>query len=178
MNKDLNTSVVGHGDFRQICVKREVAAPIQRVWDALTDDQQIKHWWAAGVIEPREGGRYHLGGMEDDNCNEDNSNEDAGPGLDGIIKVFVPPYVLEYTWHGEYPDAGIVRFDLMSLSANSTLVTLTQNVPAAHAVPAAAGWYEIVEHLQIYAETEAPVTKDPERFDKLQEQFVAVGLTG
>lgn len=144
MNDDDRVDVTGKGKYRRIEVKRTVNAPIQRVWSAITNAEELGQWWDPGVIEPREGGRIKLD-MDTDEC--------GGLPLDGEVKVFLPPYVFEFTWHEEYdPAKGVVRFDLIELDGDRTLVTLTNLVPFDDTEPASAGWQEImgslVKHFQ------------------------------
>lgn len=161
-------SVVGQGKYRQIVVKREIKAPIERVWRAITRAEEIGHWWADGEIEAREGGRIRLGSEAYD--------PDVGPPLNGIVKVCVEPYIFEFVWHQDYPEAGLVRFDLIELDADSTQVTLIQNVPANDVIGATAGWYELIDRLGRYAETQQPVPAEPGRFAQLKAVVAEAGI--
>ena len=162
-------TVVGDGQYRQIVVKREINAPILRVWRAITRSEEIGHWWAAGEIEAREGGRIQLGGQTYD--------PNLGPPLDGEVKVCIEPYLFEFVWHKDYPEAGLVRFDLIELAEDRTQVTLIQNVPAKDVVGAAAGWYELVDRLARYAHTQVPVPEEPGRFDALKQVVERAGIS-
>ena len=162
-------TVVGQGKYRQIVVKREINAPIERVWRAITSAEEIGHWWAAGEIDAREGGRIRLGSDEYDPA--------VGPPLNGIVKICVEPYIFEFVWHKDYPQAGLVRFDLIELDANRTQVTLIQNVPAKDVVGATAGWYELIDRLGRYAVTQQPVPAEPGRFAELKEAVVSAGIS-
>ncbi|NJN50899.1 MAG: hypothetical protein HC809_03060 [Gammaproteobacteria bacterium] len=125
-------TAVGTGSLRQITVKRDIAAKIDTVWRALTRADEIQHWWATGEIDAHVGGRIRLGGREAP-C-----EPGAGPPLDGSIKLFVPPHLFAFVWHVDYPEAGLVRFDLIERGADSTQTTLVQNVPRADTLGAAA----------------------------------------
>ena len=147
---DERTIVAGAGALRQVRVQRRARAPIDVVWRVLTSSDEIGRWWSPGEVQAREGGRIKLS-FGDEPCDADD-----GPGVDGVVKVCVAPYVFEFTWHRDYPEAGIVRFDLVELSPDETLITLVQNVPAQDIVGATAGWHEIVERLVHVAGTGAP----------------------
>jgi len=160
-------SVTGGGQYRQVIVKRQINAPIERVWRALTSSEEIHHWWAAGVIEAREGGKIRLGDQSEP-C-----GADAGLPLDGTVKVCIAPNIFEFVWHDNYPDAGLVRFDLLEIDETTTQITLVQNVPVKDIVLATAGWYELAERLSVYSTTNeaVPIYNDPNRFDKLKGLF-------
>jgi uncharacterized protein YndB with AHSA1/START domain len=142
MSENERAVASGTGPYRRVEVKRVVNASIDDVWDAITDADKVSQWWDPGEIDRREGGRVRLG---------TNTDECGGLPLDGVIKVFQPPHVLEFTWHEQYdPAMGLVRFDLVELGPGKTEVTLVNFVPEGDVIFAAAGWHEITERLQQY----------------------------
>jgi uncharacterized protein YndB with AHSA1/START domain len=126
-------TVAGYGKQRRVEVRCEMDAPIEKVWNAITEVDEVKEWWTGGEINPREGGRVRLG---------------DGSELNGKIKVFQPPRIFEFTWNETLDDPGLVRFDLIELDEDRTLVTLVNLVPATDILPAAVGWHHLVERLQ------------------------------
>ena len=162
-------SVSGGGDYRRIEVRRVVNAPIERVWNAITSADEIRHWWAAGSVDPREGGRVKLG-----------DGEATGSDLfdlDGRVKVCLPPHVFEFTWNEAYdPAEGLVRFDLVETAGGRTQITLVNMVPTKHVVGACAGWHQIIERLDAYLQigTLAPTPEDDARFRELKSMYGAV----
>ncbi len=156
-------SVAGAGGYRRVEVKRVVNASIKKVWKAITNQDEVAQWWAAGVIETKEGGRIRLGDS-DEYCEED------GLALDGEIKVFQPPHIFEFTWNEAYqPAMGLVRFDLVELDDNTTLITLIQSVPSKDVIAAAAGWHQLSDRLGDYLLSGefVPVPEDDSRFKEL-----------
>ena len=167
-NEEL-ASITGQGRYRRVEVRRVVNAPIEKVWNAITRADGVAQWWASGEIDAREGGRVKLG--DTDAC------DDAGPGLDGIVKVCLAPHVFEYSWNEAYePAQGLVRFDLVEIDDNTTQVTLVQTILAADIVPAAAGWHEIVERLGRYIDSgqTVPIPDNDGRFRELQAVYEKV----
>tara|TARA_Y100000031_G_scaffold154882_1_gene203945 strand:- start:12426 stop:12947 length:522 start_codon:yes stop_codon:yes gene_type:complete len=162
MNGPELATVMGHGKYRQVEVRRRVDATVEDVWEAITVADQVQQWWAPGQIDACEGGRVKLGD-DGDACDGD------GPVLDGKIKVFIPPHIFAFTWHDDYDDAGLVRFDLVQLADDVTQVTLVQNVPSKDAVPAAAGWHELLKRLGQYLTSgeSVSVPEDDSRFRAL-----------
>lgn len=47
-------------DTATISVDQFVAAPPEKVWNALTDPELLSRWWAPGDIAPVVGHRFHL----------------------------------------------------------------------------------------------------------------------
>ena len=91
-----------------------IAAPIEKVWAALTDPQAIGAWMddEAVKVNLKVGGRYKFFGGE----------------TTGEITALAPPHTLEYTWRQgewlkEWPDS-VVRWELKP-SGKKTRVHLT-----------------------------------------------------
>jgi uncharacterized protein YndB with AHSA1/START domain len=160
-NDDDLAAVSGGGRYRRVEVNRVVRAPIQRVWRAITDPDEVRRWWATGDIEAREGGRVHLEG--DGDC-----GPDAIP-LDGRIKVCLAPHVFEFTWNEAYdPAEGLVRFDLVEVDDATTLVTVVNLVPVRDVVEAAVGWHVLMDRLRECASGAAAAVPDAGRLQALR----------
>ncbi|MEM7077197.1 MAG: SRPBCC domain-containing protein [Pseudomonadota bacterium] len=160
------TEVHGIGAVRRLQTRNEIRAPIDVVWDTLTQIEHVRHWWADGHIGSRVGERFQLGGEED---------------LDGTIVTMMKPHIFAFTWHDslekaahpEWIDAAtssLVHFDLIEVAQDTTLLTLIQFSPIAGALGAAAGWHHIFEMLTSYAESGEAVTT-PNRFDELKQLY-------
>lgn len=139
--------VSGGGNIRRIEISRDLRAPIERVWKALTESDQISQWWHPGVIEPREGGRFALDMGAD--C------EPGAPSLDGIIKVFRPPHIFEYTWNESDKETVIVRFELLALASETTRVTIISHADKKDLLVVSVGWHEIIDRLRTFIATDA-----------------------
>ncbi|GAB3758837.1 SRPBCC family protein [Microlunatus parietis] len=84
---------------------RRLPYPIERVWAALTDPEQRRHWFGPTMIDGRVGGRIDL--------------VPTGPAapvpdkrMTGRILVWDPPRVLEHEWRQAPIEDGIVRYEL------------------------------------------------------------------
>lgn len=169
MTTDEMGKIEGGGAYRRVEVKRVLNAPIAKVWDAISNIENVRQWWADGNIEPWEGGRIVLQ-MDEEDC------EGNGLPLNGTIKIFQPPHILEFTWNDKYkPAMGLVRFDLAEAGSNKTILTIVQSVPAVDAASAAAGWQVIVETLHLFAtnETLPSPTDTDARYRQLQSEYRA-----
>src|SRR6266568_2764503 len=95
----------------------QIAAPIEKVWAALTDPTSIRGWMGEDStvdVDLRVGGHYRFFGGD----------------TIGALTQVEKPHILEYTWrqeewHGEWPDS-IVRWELRPVG-QGTQVSLTHS---------------------------------------------------
>jgi len=99
------------GDGRTVLLRRSYRAPIEDVWDAITDPDRINRWFLPITGDLRLGGRYQLKG-------------NAG----GEILRCEPPHLLTVTWvFGENPtevDVSEVEVRLTSGAPGETVFEL------------------------------------------------------
>lgn len=74
--------------------KRRMPAPIERVWDYITQREHLAKWLMAGAIEPREGGAVNLGDGH----------------IRGVVTQWQPPRRLTYTWNVFSPGEQVSSF--------------------------------------------------------------------
>ncbi len=92
-----------------------IAAPIEKVWAALTDPEAIATWMGGAVkVELKKGGRYKFFGGD----------------TTGAFTAIKKPERLEYTWRQnewkkEWPDS-VVRWELKA-AKGGTQLRLTHN---------------------------------------------------
>ncbi|HLM47404.1 MAG TPA: SRPBCC domain-containing protein, partial [Myxococcaceae bacterium] len=88
--------------------ERRLAHPPEKVWRALTDSQELAHWFPARIEGARESGaelRFFF--------------EEGAPGS-GRISVFDPPRLLQYSWDGD-----VLRWELRPEGTGCLLVFTT-----------------------------------------------------
>lgn len=110
-------------------VVRQLEHPVDRVWTAVTSEEQLRHWFPGGAaVEQRVGGLVHFG-----------ENGESG---EGEVLECDPPRRLAFTWEEDRltyelePDAG------------GTLLTLTHDFDdRAGAASFAAGWEQCLDAL-------------------------------
>ena len=107
-------------------IKREIIidAPIDKVFSAVSDKDQLTHWFPdIAVLEKREGGRVSFTFLRSDENNLDKDHE-----MNGKIIKFIPNRELSYTWHfrtkPEFSKDTIVTWRFESLGKNKTKVIL------------------------------------------------------
>ncbi len=113
--------------------------PIEQVWAALTEPEQLVAWLAEAQIEPRQGGHVQLCWLNTD----ENGN---GAVMHATITQFDPPRLLEYS--GDIH--GVLRFELQE-EADGCILTFSSTLPAPNPYlrQSLAGWHT---HLDFLAE--------------------------
>lgn len=104
-------------ETKQLTFERTYNAPIERVWKALTDKEQMKVWYFnIPEFQPEPGFEFTFQGEKD--C-------ETFLHLCKVIAVD-PPTKLSYTWaYDGYPGESLVTFHLEKLSDQQTILTLT-----------------------------------------------------
>jgi uncharacterized protein YndB with AHSA1/START domain len=141
----------------------QIAAPPERIFQALTSGDQLMRWWNGEggpcrvklwEIEPCLGGRLR-------HVAEDPSKTmlPTGEGvITGEIVEFDPPRTLVYTWlsncHSKPEAVTLVRWDLVP-NEGGTLVKMTHSglKPLPEGVSYAEGWPGLMHSLKSFSET-------------------------
>ncbi len=103
------------GGSATLTFERRVPHPIEAVWNAITQSEEMSKWYLEAKIDGRVGGRIQL-------------SSDQGS-VTGKILTWDPPHVFEHEWivdrsgfpQGEY---GIIRWELVA-HGNETILKLT-----------------------------------------------------
>jgi uncharacterized protein YndB with AHSA1/START domain len=162
MNATLNT-----GDGNSVLrLERRLAHPVEKVWRAVTDPAEMRHWFPATVeLDPRAGGamRFTFPGGE------------MEP-VDGVVTELDPPRVFAFIWNGEP-----LRIELSPLGpgGEDTLLVFTHTFtdrPMAGSF--ATGWDTCLGALeQTLADPAAEVSIAPVRYAERHDAYVeAFGL--
>jgi uncharacterized protein YndB with AHSA1/START domain len=136
----------------------EIAAPVARVWRALTDSRQFGEWFLVKMDGPFVAGEP-IGGQI------------THPGyehvrMEIVIKTIEPETLFSYTWHPYSVDPEVdysqetptlVEFRLKA-TASGTLLTVTESgfgkIPSARRARAFrmndGGWAQQVRNIQVY----------------------------
>jgi len=139
----------------------QIAAPPERVFQALIDPKQVMQWWTSEqcqiesfAMDTRPGGRWRY----DTKQSTLNINGVSKFHCDGEILEFDPPRVLAYTWianwHDDKTRRTVVRWELAA-SAGGTRVKVTHSglskLPLARK-DYSGGWPGVVEQLKRFME--------------------------
>lgn len=146
----------------EIRFERRLAHPPEKVWRALTDDQELSRWFPARIEGAREIGaelRFFF--------------EEGEPGT-GKLSVFDPPRVLEFTWDGD-----VLRWELRPEGTGCLLVFTTVFGERARAARDATGWHFCLDNLEATIDGNPAAGFDKERFSALNADYAArFGLGG
>ena len=120
--------------------QRRLAHPIERVWAALTEPDQLLGWWGDAEIDLVEGGQFTLRWRNTD-------DQGNGVTLRATITRLTPPTLLET--RGE--PHGVLRWELRPDAAGTMLTfSSTLALPDEYRTSVLAGWHY---HLDALAET-------------------------
>ena len=148
-------------DQDAIVCEIEVAAPPERVFQALIDPRQVMQWWTSDQcqieffeFEPRRGGRWRY----DTKQSNLNINSVSKFHCDGEVLEYDRPHVLAHTWianwHDDRTQRTVVRWELTA-AGGGTKVELTHSglskLPIARK-DYTGGWPGVVEQLKKFVE--------------------------
>jgi uncharacterized protein YndB with AHSA1/START domain len=126
-------------DERQVIrFERRLAHPVERVWRAITEPDEITAWLALAELELEEGGRVVLTWQNTD----DEGNTAVAR---GSVSALDPPRLLEL----ETDIHGRLRWELEP-AGDGTMLTFTAEVelPADFETEVIAGWHIHLDHLE------------------------------
>ncbi len=126
------------GDRRVIRFERRLDHPVERVWRALTEPDEIAAWLALAELELTEGGRVVLTWQNTD-------TEGNTAVARGTVSALDPPRLIEFDTdiHGK------LRWELEP-DGGGTALTFTADVerPEEHETEVLAGWHIHLDHLE------------------------------
>ncbi len=139
----------------------EIAAPPERIFQALVDSAQVLQWWTGEdcqiesfSLEPRKGGRWAY----DTKPTKLDINGVSKFHCDGEVLEYKPPRVLSYTWTANWHDRPaqrtVVRWELAA-SKGGTLVRVTHSGLAQLPVARkdySGGWPGVLQDLKKFVE--------------------------
>ncbi len=153
------------GGRQVVRFQRHLAHPIERVWAALTEPDELLGWWGEAEIELVEGGRFTMRWLNAD----DNGDRVV---MHATITRLQPPHLLET----EGAPHGVLRWELRP-DAGGTVLTFssTLDLPEEYRTSVLAGWHY---HLDALAETLDGHSMDlvdlpNDRWERLHGQYLA-----
>jgi uncharacterized protein YndB with AHSA1/START domain len=122
------------GDLYVLRFERRLSHPVERVWAALTEPEQLKQWLAAAEIDPNPGGPFIL--------HFDNIDHT----MPGRVIRYEPPRLFEHTFGDDAN--GVVRWELLD-DEGDCLLRLSHMVHvSAEMANFASGWHTHLELLE------------------------------
>ena len=126
------------GGRQLIRFERQLRHPVERVWRALTEPDEIAAWLALAELEPTEGGRVVLTWQNTD-------PEGNTAVAHGTVSALDPPRLLEL----DTDIHGRLRWELEP-AGDGTRLTFTADVqlPDDYELEVLAGWHIHLDHLE------------------------------
>lgn len=157
-------SVCEVADGYELRFERVYDAPIEDVWELLTDPDRVEEWLGVADVELRIGGRFRL-------------LEVGGQGIAGVILTLEPRHVLEYTWDSAEWTGGTVRYELSERDVGTRLV-FTHIHPVRSwdlfRYKSLAGWHTLLDLLELAIEGR-PESWHMQRWQAHHDRYVAAG---
>jgi uncharacterized protein YndB with AHSA1/START domain len=121
--------------------ERRLRAPLERVWRAVTDEEEMRAWFPARVVGERKVGaplRFPFEGGEADT-------------FDGEVTVWEPMRAFAFTWNGDE-----LRLELEE-DGDATRLVFTQSIPhRTEAARTSSGWHFCLANLDAHLGGTAP----------------------
>ena len=150
------------GERYTLRLSRVIAAPLDRVWRAISEPEEIVKWLLCETTNAAEPGGQMLLDWGDDGRNG------------GAILAYDPPRLVEYEWDtfpGGPGHGSVVRFELVEVAGGTQLLLTHRDLVPPETPGTAAGWHSHMDKLEA-------VLGDVEldwrgRFDELEPRYEA-----
>ncbi len=115
--------------------QRQLSHPPERVWRALTEDEDLVTWFPARIVGAREAGAALRFVFPPKPGQVPADSDEHGEAMTGTMLVYEPPRLLEYQW-----DVDVLRWEL-DPRPGGTLLTFTHTFDdKGRGARDAAGW--------------------------------------
>jgi uncharacterized protein YndB with AHSA1/START domain len=163
-------TLVVSGEIAVIAFERRLGHPVEAVWAALTDPDELAAWLGPGTVEPRAGGRISI-------CTGPGDRPGLQRAMSGRVLAWDPPRVLEHEWIQPGLDISVVRYELEP-EAGGTILRLTHRRSVAPgATGGRAGWHAYLDRLAAHLDR-LPVPAWSERRAEVQDVYGEAPLSG
>jgi uncharacterized protein YndB with AHSA1/START domain len=164
--------MTAHGTYEEIAdrpalrFERRIAHPIEAVWTAVTEPEELRHWFPAAVAVE--------GGLRTGARLTFSFEGEAFPPSQGAITDYEPPRLFAFDW-----DTESIRFELEP-DGDGTLLRFTHLMTARdQAARDAAGWHVCLDRMEERlrgADTDAPGTEQTDEHKTLYAEYERRGL--
>jgi uncharacterized protein YndB with AHSA1/START domain len=154
--------VLHDGDTVGLRYERHLSHPVERVWRALTDSDQLRHWMPVDIIGERVAGADVQATFWPDVVAKYSIPE---PTMPGKILTWDPPRTFSWKWATD-----TLIFELHPTETGTRLVFTTWVVDTNAGVDkTAAGYHVCLDQLVSLVETDSPapfIDADPTEYEK------------
>lgn len=163
-------TLVVTGSTALIAFERRLDHPVEVVWAALTDPDQLAAWLGPGTLEPRIGGEVSLRTGPADRPERQGT-------ISGRVLAWDPPRLLEHEWKQPGLDLSVVRYELEP-DANGTILKFShRRTVAPGATGGRAGWHAYLDRLAAHLDG-LPVPAWSERRAAVQASYGEAPIGG
>ena len=160
-------TLIAHDGRPAVRFTRRYAHPVERLWTAVTDPQELVRWFPSRVrMQPRIGGTIEFYG---------DPNIPDAPGQSGTVLVYEPPRRLSFTWW-----ANEVHFLLEPSDDGGCVLTLIDVLESSDtAARNAAGWSVCLAELDKVVSgmiADGPHGASAASWSELYADYVAAGM--
>ena len=163
-------TVVVSGEVAVIAFERRLGHPVEAVWAALTDPQELAAWLGPGTVEPRAGGEFSI------RTGPGDQPERQGT-ISGRVLAWDPPRVLELEWTQPGLDISVVRYELEPEAGGAILRLTHRRSVAPGATGGRAGWHAYLDRLAAHLDW-LPVPAWSDRRAEVQDAYGEAPLHG
>jgi uncharacterized protein YndB with AHSA1/START domain len=154
-------TLVVSGDIAVVAFERRLEHPIEDVWTALTDSNELAVWLGHGSMEAREGGQVSI---------STGPRPESQRTMTGRVLACDPPWLLEHEWLQPGLDVSVVRYELEA-DAGATILRLTHRRSVSPvAFGGRAGWHSYLDRLAAHLDG-TPVPAWAERRAEVQDAY-------
>lgn len=179
-------TVVRDGDRISLAYERRLRQPPEKVWRALTESENLRHWFPADIVgERRTGASVTLPFWPDgaeasketlERAGVEPSSFDFDEALPGTIQTYDPPRLFELVWGNPEGEPDILRFELEPADGGTRLLFTTwpgEPGPLGHG-GTGAGWHACLDALEHLVNTGTAGDPDQGTIMDLQKQYTAL----
>jgi uncharacterized protein YndB with AHSA1/START domain len=146
---------------------RRFAHPVERVWAAITESEQLRFWMPCDIVGERRAGADITLPFWPAQVEKYQLEETT---LTGRIEAWEPPAVFQWTWGGDS-----LRFELEPTDAGTTMTFTTwlQSPDLDEAAGAAGGYHICLRALQLLLDTGSapPLVESDEDARRLESEY-------
>jgi uncharacterized protein YndB with AHSA1/START domain len=136
------------GESATLVFDRRVHHPIDAVWQAITDSDELSKWYfSRGKIEPKLGGKVEFW---------------LGPAhVTGSVLVWDPPRVFEHEWivdrsGSPVEEFGVIKWELESIGDETVLKLTHRKLPSSGARNFVIGVHVRLDRLEAFLDRQPP----------------------
>jgi uncharacterized protein YndB with AHSA1/START domain len=163
-------TLVVSGDVAVIAFERRLGHPVETVWAALTDPQQLAAWLGPGTLELKEGGEVSIRIGPADRTEQQRL-------MSGRVLACDPPLVLEHEWLQQGLAISVVRYELEESDGGTILRFTHRRSVTPTATGGRAGWHAYLDRLAAHLDGQT-VPGWAERRAEVQDPYGEAPLRG